>query len=90
MGKVGIGDIYVDQKTAKKDIPMRFVTKSLTLQRIKICVTSNAAKVGRQGNQTFPIAASGSLIMTNIDLADLYFKGNGGDATVDIIGTTKD
>lgn len=90
MGKEGIGDVYVDQKTVKQNISMRFINNSLTLQRIKICVVSHSVLVGRQGNQTYPIAASGSLIMTNIDLADLWFKGVSGDAVVNILGTTKD
>lgn len=90
MGKEGIGDVFCDHRCNNHTTPYRFVVHSLTLQRLKICVQSEAVHVGRLGNQCFPIAANSSLIMTNIDLADLWFKNDVAEANVYLIGTTKD
>lgn len=90
MGKEGIGDVFCDHKKEAHTNPYRFVTQSLTLQRVNILVQTQAVHVGRQGNQCRPIAANGELELTNIDLADLWFKNDVASADVYLIGTTKD
>lgn len=90
MGKAGIGDVYVDQRANSHQNPYRFVMRSLTMQRIKIH-TDQDIKVGRQGRQLYPVTSTTPLIMTNVDLADLWFKNDADTTTtVTLIGTTKD
>jgi len=90
MGKEGIGDVYLDQRANSHQNPYRFATRSLTLQRVKIH-TDQDLKVGRQGRQLYPVTSSTPLTLTNIDLADLWFKNDADTkTTVTLIGTTKD
>lgn len=90
MGKEGIGDVFVDQIVVLSGEVKRFVSNSLTLQRLHIHVdASGSVLVGRQGRQLFPLANQ-TKFLTNIDLADLYFKGNTTTSTVTLLGTTKD
>lgn len=91
MGVKGIGDVFCDHICVANTNPYRFVTKSLTLQRLKILVADQNIKVGRQGYIEYPVTTTTkTLILHNIDLADLWFQNDVASANVYLIGTTKD
>ena len=90
MGKEGIGDVFVDQRTEAHTTPYRFVNQSFTLQRLQIRTTGQNIRVGRQGKQVFPVKIGTPLILHNIDLADLWFLNDVASAIVSLIGTTRD
>jgi len=89
MALKGIGEVYVDKITLSSVIPQRFETSAYGLRDCIIIVKDHAVYFGRQGTQTYPVSADGTLGLQCVDLADLYFRNqvSGSNATVHILGT---
>lgn len=89
MALKGIGEIYVNIITLSGTNPQRFEKSALGLRDCIVIVKDHAAYFGRQGRQTYPVAADGTIGLQRVDLADLYFKNqtSGSNATVHILGT---
>jgi len=89
MALKGIGEIYVNNITLSGVIPQRFEKAALGLRDSIVIVKDYAVYFGRQGSQTYPVAADSTISLERVDLADLYFKNqtSGENATVHILGT---
>lgn len=85
----GIGEVYVNKITLSDIHPQRFENSAYGLRDCILIVKSHAVYFGRQGSQTYPVSADGTISLTRVDLADLWFKKqtSGNDATVHILGT---
>lgn len=85
----GIGDVYLNDITLSGSIAKRFENVSLGLHDCVIIVKGHPVYFGRQGRQTYPVAANGTFGLQLVDLADLYFRNqvSTNNATVHILGT---
>lgn len=83
------GEVYVNKVVLSGSDARRFEDKPLYLARARLYIENEAVCVGRQGSQTYPIAASGEMVFHFLDLSDLWFhnKVSGSAATVHIIGS---
>ena len=89
MALKGIGEVYVNKITLSGTNPQRFERSTYGLRDCVVIVKDYAVYFGRQGRQTYPVAADGTIGLQRVDLADLYFKNqtSGSNATVHILGT---
>lgn len=89
MALKGIGEVYVNDIILSGSIAKRFESGSLGLHDCIVIVKDYAVYFGRQGRQTYPVAANGTFGLHLVDLADLYFKNqvSANNATVHILGT---
>jgi hypothetical protein len=89
MALKGIGEVYVNKITLSDIHPQRFENSSYGLRDCILIVKDHAVYFGRQGSQTYPVTADGTISLQRIDLADLYVKNqvSGNNATVHILGT---
>ena len=85
----GIGEIYVNKMTLSGDNAARFENGPVGLFDGIVLVKTHDVYAGRQGSQTYPIAADESIGLQRMDLMDLWFKNqNSANAgVVHVIGT---
>lgn len=89
MGKGEVGDVYADYRSFSDTNAFRLQTREYKLERIEIAVEGTKVFIGNSARQLFPVTPTTNLILHNIDLADLYFKGDGNAEELHVIGTTK-
>lgn len=89
MRKGEVGDVYTDYASFSHTNAFRLQTKEYKLERVSIYVSGTLIYVGTQSRQIYPVATTKTLTLHNIDMADLWFKGDGNAEEVFIIGTTK-
>jgi hypothetical protein len=89
MVKGEVGDVFVDYRSFSDTIPFRLQAHEYKLERIEIYVSGTIVYIGNPGRQLYPLANTKTLILHNIDLADLWFKGDGNAEKVYVIGTTR-
>ena len=89
MALKGIGEVYVNKITLTGTIAQRFENRAYGLQDCILVVKDYAVYYGRQGRQTYPVGADGTIGLQMVDLADLWFVNqvSTGNATVHILGT---
>lgn len=89
MDKGEIGDVYVDYKAFSGTIGFRLQTREYKLERVSIYASGTLVYVGTQARQIYPILTTTTLTLHNIDMADIWFKGDGNAEEIFVIGTTK-
>lgn len=89
MDRQEVGDVFVDYRGFSDTTPFRLQAHEYKLERIEIYVAGTLVHIGTHARQIYPLANTKSLVLHNIDLADLWFKGDGNAEKVYIIGTTK-
>jgi len=89
MDKGEVGDVYVDYRSFSDTNAFRLQTREYKLERIEAYVNGTVVYIGNIAHQPYPIASTKSIILHNIDLADLWFKGDGNAELLYVIGTTK-
>jgi hypothetical protein len=89
MVKGEVGDIYVDKFTVNSVNPFRLQNNEYKLERLQLYSDGGTILVGSRSRQVFPIPTTTSLILHNVDLADLYVRILSGSSTLYVIGTTK-
>ena len=89
MDRREIGDVFVDYRNFSDTTPFRLQAHEHKFERIEIYVSGTFVFVGNQARQLYPVGNTKTLILHNIDLADLWFKGDGNPESVYVIGTTK-
>ena len=89
MDKGEVGDVYVDYRSFSDTTPFRLQNNEYKIEQITIYVDGTLVYIGSHSRQSYPLATGNSLTLRNIDLADLYFKGDGNAEKLYVIGTTK-
>lgn len=82
------GNVYSKTMTMTNNNATRFETVSKKLRDIIITVTTQAMLFGKLGVEVYPVAASGTIGFTQVDISTLYFKNStaGQNGTVKILG----
>lgn len=85
----GIGEIYVNKMTLSGGNPARFENGPVGLFDGIVLVKTHDVYAGRQGSQTYPVAADETFGLQRIDLMDLWFKNqsSSNEGVVHVIGT---
>ena len=71
------------------DNAYRFETSELKLRHAVFLVSTNPGVFGDSSNQRFPVAATATHEMFNVDISQVYIKnaGAGNNTTINVIGT---
>jgi len=89
MDKGEVGDVYVDYRSFSTTTKFRLQEKEYKLERVHFYVDGTVVYLGTRSRQIYPVLTTKHIFMTNIDLADLWFKGDGNAEKLYVIGTTK-
>ena len=89
MGTKEIGDVFIDYRKFSDTNAFRLQEREYKFERIEIYVSGTIVYIGNSSRQLYPLANTKSLVLHNIDLADLWFKGDGNAEEIFVIGTTK-